>query len=84
VRARLRSIHRQTEPLVEFYGRRGVLAEIPGDGAVEAVREDVLSAVNALARPGLRRRASRIARGRAGPGRSPPRSCAPLPSLPEP
>jgi adenylate kinase len=37
VRTRLATYHRQTEPLIEFYDRRGVLLRVPGSGSVQQV-----------------------------------------------
>lgn len=37
VRARLKTFHAQTEPLIEYYRRAGLLGEINGEGGVKAV-----------------------------------------------
>jgi adenylate kinase len=50
VRARLATYHRQTEPVIHYYQSAGLLATVPGDGAVEAVKRATLDAVRRLAR----------------------------------
>ena len=37
VRARLKTFHRQTQPLIAFYRKQGLLAEVDGEGDVVAV-----------------------------------------------
>lgn len=37
VRARLKTFHKQTEPLIAYYQRAGLLVEIDGEGSVEAI-----------------------------------------------
>jgi adenylate kinase len=44
VRRRLSVYQRDTRPLVEYYRRKGLLREIPGDGSVDAVAEAVQKA----------------------------------------
>ncbi len=44
VRRRLAVYDRDTRPLVEYYRRRGLLEEIPGEGPVDRVFEAVLAA----------------------------------------
>jgi adenylate kinase family enzyme len=38
-----------TQPLIEFYGQRGLLISIPADGAPEAVFRRAVSALNGAA-----------------------------------
>ncbi|MDQ7844025.1 MAG: adenylate kinase [Armatimonadota bacterium] len=47
VRRRLEVYHRETEPVVEFYRRRGVLATVDADGGIEDVYERVLRTIRA-------------------------------------
>lgn len=47
VRARLRTFHRQTAPLIDYYRERGLLAKVLGQGGVEAVTEACLEAIRA-------------------------------------
>ena len=49
VRARLRTFHGQTEPLIEYYQKAGVLKEISGEGEVSQVVERSLTAARSLA-----------------------------------
>ena len=49
VRARLRTFHQQTEPVLKYYGRAGLLVEIEGQGSIALVAERVLAAVERLA-----------------------------------
>jgi adenylate kinase len=44
-RERLRVYHRETEPLVEYYGERGLLRRIDGDRDADAVEDDVRAAL---------------------------------------
>jgi adenylate kinase len=48
VRARLVTFHRQTEPLIEYFRRPGVLHEIDGEGGVAGVAERCLASVRSL------------------------------------
>jgi adenylate kinase len=50
VRARLRSFHGQTAPLVDYYREAGLLIEIDGEGDVGAVTDRVLAAAQGLRR----------------------------------
>ena len=50
VRARLRTFHGQTEPLIEYYDKAGLLHEISGEGEVSQVVERSISAVRDLAK----------------------------------
>jgi adenylate kinase len=45
VRARLKTFHGQTEPLIEFYRQAGLLTEVDGAGGVAAVQSSLLAAV---------------------------------------
>ena len=45
VRHRLEVYHRLTEPLKEFYKNRGKLRLIPGEGSIEGVQREILSAI---------------------------------------
>ena len=49
VRARLKTFHGQTEPLIEYYQKVGVLQEISGAGEVSQVIERSLAAARRLA-----------------------------------
>jgi adenylate kinase len=49
VRARLKTFHGQTEPLIEYYQKVGVLQEISGEGEVSQVIERSLAAARSLA-----------------------------------
>lgn len=46
--ARLRTFHRQTEPVIDFYRDGGLLMEIDGAAAVDSVQDRVLAAVHDL------------------------------------
>jgi adenylate kinase len=48
VRARLKTFHGQTEPLIEYYTNAGLLREIPGEGDVAQVVERTLAAARGL------------------------------------
>lgn len=45
VRARLATFHAQTEPLIDYYQRAGLLHEIVGEGEVADIRQRCLSAI---------------------------------------
>ncbi|MFQ5407429.1 MAG: adenylate kinase [Anaerolineales bacterium] len=47
VRTRLAEYHKNTAPLVEYYRDKGVLKEIDGERAIEAVTEDLIDGVRA-------------------------------------
>jgi adenylate kinase len=49
VRARLKTFHGQTEPLIEYYRQAGLLSEIDGEGAVAEVTACTASAAKSLA-----------------------------------
>jgi adenylate kinase len=50
VRARLRTFHAQTEPLIEYYANAGLLQEISGEGEVTQVVARSLAAARSLAK----------------------------------
>jgi len=50
VRARLKTFHGQTEPLIEYYDKAGLLHEINGEGEVSQVIERSVSAARSLAK----------------------------------
>jgi adenylate kinase len=45
VRARLATYHRQTEPVIDYYGLLKLLVTVPGSGSVEEVKQATLDAV---------------------------------------
>lgn len=47
IKSRLDVYHEQTEPLIEFYKKKGNLAEIPGGGDVEETTAQTLKALEA-------------------------------------
>jgi adenylate kinase len=49
VRARLKTFHAQTEPLIGYYAKAGLLHEISGEGAVSEVVARSLAAAHSLA-----------------------------------
>ncbi|MEY4200548.1 MAG: hypothetical protein RLZZ265_2288, partial [Verrucomicrobiota bacterium] len=48
VRARLRTFHAQTEPLIHFYQEAGLLKEVDGRGEVASVTTHTMAAARAL------------------------------------
>ena len=48
VRARLKTFHKQTEPLIEYYKHAGLLVEVNGEGTVASVNRRTLGAVQAV------------------------------------
>jgi adenylate kinase len=48
VRARLKTFHKQTEPLIEYYRRAGLLTEVDGEGDVSRVSRSAQASVQAL------------------------------------
>jgi adenylate kinase len=44
IQVRLRNYHRQTEPLMDYYRRAGVLTDIDGEGDLRAIRAAMLAA----------------------------------------
>ena len=48
VRARLRTYHGQTAPLIEHYRKQGLLLEIDGEGDVLNVTERTLTAIQKI------------------------------------
>ena len=47
---RVRVYREQTEPLVDFYRRRGLLREVPAEGTVEVVEQRLMAAVRGSSR----------------------------------
>lgn len=47
VRDRLKTYHEQTEPLVEFYRKRGKLIDVPDQGSIEATNAYILKKLEA-------------------------------------
>jgi adenylate kinase len=47
---RLGVYHQETAPVLDFYRERGLLADIAGEGVIEAVSESVLQALGSNAR----------------------------------
>jgi adenylate kinase len=50
VRARLKTFHTQTAPLIDYYQRAGLLTEIDGEGDVAEVKERVVAAIELMAK----------------------------------
>ncbi len=48
VRTRLKTYHRQTSPLIDYYQEAGLLVEVDGEGDVSEVTERVLTAAQSL------------------------------------
>ena len=51
VRERLKVFAEATRPLLDYYGRQGVLAQVDGVGPTDEVEKRILSAVNGVAPP---------------------------------
>ena len=49
VRARLKTFHNQTAPLIDYYTEAGLLTEVDGEGEVAAVAERVVTALQTMA-----------------------------------
>lgn len=49
IQVRLRSYHRQTEPLIIYYRDAGVLTDVQGEGDLAGIRAALLAAVNLFA-----------------------------------
>lgn len=47
VRNRMKVYNEQTKPLIDFYARKGILADIDGDRDIEVVFKDVVAAIEA-------------------------------------
>mgnify|MGYP003294274171 FL=1 len=45
VRNRLEVYHAQTEPLKDYYGKRGLLREVPGNGDIDGITAKVMEAM---------------------------------------
>jgi adenylate kinase len=50
VRARLKTFHRQSEPVIDYYRLLNLLATVPGSGTLEEVKHATLRAARNLAR----------------------------------
>jgi len=48
VRARLKTFHRRTEPLLDYYNQAGILVEIDADGSIATVADKLFTAVRDL------------------------------------
>jgi adenylate kinase len=48
VRVRLKTSHRDIDPLVDFYQERGLLTIIDGEGAIDQVYESLIEAIEAI------------------------------------
>jgi adenylate kinase len=48
IRARLKTYHRQTAPLVDYYRKLGLLVEIEGQGSLDEVTQRVIAAADSL------------------------------------
>jgi adenylate kinase len=51
VRARLAVYHKNTEELIPYYQRQGLLREVNGEGDIEQVYQDIMKALKAQAGP---------------------------------
>ncbi len=49
VRARLKTFHNQTAPLIDYYKQAGLLTEVDGEGEVSTVTNRVVAAIEAMA-----------------------------------
>lgn len=49
IRARLKTFHRQTRPLIEFYRKQALLAEVDGEGDVDAIHARLRAAARDVA-----------------------------------
>ena len=45
VKARLETFHKQTAPLIEYYKKSGILAEVPGTGEIDTIKTAIIKAV---------------------------------------
>jgi len=52
VRARLKTFHHQSEPVIDYYRLLNLLAAVPGDGSVDEVKRASLEAARTLAMRG--------------------------------
>jgi adenylate kinase len=50
VARRVQVYREQTEPLVDFYRRKGLLREVPAEGTLEAVEQRLMAAVRGSGR----------------------------------
>jgi len=46
VRNRMRIYHEKTAPVIDYYGGRGLLTHVLGDGSIEVILERILSVLN--------------------------------------
>lgn len=46
VKDRLKTYHSQTEPLKEFYAKKGKLVLVPGNGAIDSITQEICSAID--------------------------------------
>lgn len=50
IRARLKTFHERTEPLIEFYKNEGLLIEVNGENSIEKVTQDAIAVIEPLSR----------------------------------
>lgn len=43
IEERIRVYHRRTEPVLDFYRKKGILEEVDGERSVEAIHQDILA-----------------------------------------
>ena len=48
IRARLKTFHTQTAPLIQYYKAAGLLLEVDGQGEVEVVKQRTVAATRSL------------------------------------
>lgn len=41
IKTRLKVYHQQTQPLLDYYQRQGILVKIPGEGSIEEVQQQI-------------------------------------------
>lgn len=46
LRKRIESFHKFTEPVIEYYRKKGVLVEINGQGSIEEINKEILTNLN--------------------------------------
>jgi adenylate kinase len=56
IQTRQKQYWHDTAPLIDYYDRKGLLAEIPGTGSLEEVAGRILIAVSKIKRPSLRKK----------------------------
>lgn len=47
IKERLNAYHRDTEPMLEYYRKKGILEEIDGERPIETIHQDILEKLNA-------------------------------------